>query len=78
MDRTTLLNGEVFPDDLLQAEVVITLHDVHVAKHPEIRMVAILDLQTTACWSLDTVASDGIHNQFDVGIGRDVEHEVHA
>ena len=49
MDRTTLLNGEVFPDDLLQAEVVITLHDVHVAKHTEIRMVAILDLQTTAC-----------------------------
>ena len=78
VNRTAVSNLEVLVNDLLEAEIVVSLGNLHISIHAQVAFCAILDLQTAISRTLDAVAGYRIHDEFDDGIRGDFQQEIHA
>ena len=65
-------------DELLQAEIIVSLHDPDVSIHTQVGFRPVLYLKASVTVPSYFISCDRIHDQFDVGIWCDVEKEVHA
>ena len=76
VDAAALTDAELLAEHLLEAEIVVALADGVGAVQAQVGVGGILDLQVSGAVTADAIACDGVHDEFEGGVGGDVGGDI--